>query len=197
MKVFSPTKANREAYASEMSRRLNIEVQPVDSAEEAVRGSDIVSSCTDSMAPTFEAAWLSPGQHVTMLGPMEISKEVLDRVDVNISQGSGGLNIDTKDTEKGIGHSPLAWVAGSKEERKRLPEKQEDFNFIVDFPTFGDLINDPSIGRTDDEQITFYHNMGNQGLQFSSVGGLVYEKALEAKVGRVVPTEWFLQDIRD
>jgi alanine dehydrogenase len=39
--------------------------------------------------------------------------------------------------------------------------------------------------------------MGNQGLQFSSVGGLVYEKALEAKVGRVLPTEWFLQDIRD
>jgi len=38
---------------------------------------------------------------------------------------------------------------------------------------------------------------GNQGLQFSSVGGLVYRKAVEARMGREIPTEWFLQDIRD
>ena len=192
VKVYS-----RETYASEMSRQLNIEIIPVNSAEEAVRGADIVSSCTDSMAPTFDAGWLSPGQHVTMLGPMEISNEVLAKCDVKISQGSGGLDLKGKGIEQGIGHSPMAWVAGSVDERKRLPAKQENFNFIVDFPDFGDLINDPSIGRTDDDQITFYHNMGNQGLQFSSVGGLVYEKALEAKVGRHMPTEWFLQDIRD
>ena len=197
VKVYSPTRANREAYASEMSRRLNIEIQAVDSAEEAVRGSDIVSSCSDSMTPTFEADWLEPGQHVTMLGPMEISNAVLERCDVKISQGSGGLDVEARNTEKGVGHSPMAWIAGSADERKRLPPKQEDFNFIVDFPDFADLIADPSIGRTDDEQITFYHNVGNQGLQFSSVGGLVYEKAREAGVGRQVPTDWFLQDIRD
>ncbi|MEC8623094.1 MAG: ornithine cyclodeaminase family protein, partial [Pseudomonadota bacterium] len=69
--------------------------------------------------------------------------------------------------------------------------------FAVDFPDFSDLLTDPSIGRTDDNQITYYHNIGNQGLQFSSVGGLVYEKAKEAGVGRQLPTEWFLQDIRD
>jgi alanine dehydrogenase len=103
-----------------------------------------------------------------------------------------------KDIEQGVGHSPLAWIAGSEEERKRLPPKQENTaGFAVDFPDFGDLIKDPSIGRTDDEQITFYHNVGNQGLQFSSVGGLVYEKARAAKLGREIPTEWFLQDIRD
>jgi alanine dehydrogenase len=197
VKVYSPTRANREAYASEMSRRLNIEVVPVDSAEEAIRGSDIVSSCSDSMSPTFDAAWLEPGQHVTMLGPMEISNEVLDRCDVKISQGSGGLDVVAKNTDKGVGHSPMAWIAGSADERTRLPPKQENFNFIVDFPDFSDLIADPSIGRTDDEQITFYHNVGNQGLQFSSVGGLVYEKAKAAGVGRPVPTDWFLQDIRD
>ena len=197
VKVYSPTKANREAYASEMSRRLNIEVRAVDTAAEAIRRSDIVSSCTNSMSPTFDADALEPGQHVTMLGPMEISKEVLKRCDVKISQGGAGLDLTGEGVEQGIGHSPMAWVAGSDEERRRLPPKQENFNFIVDFPDFGALINEPSLGRTDDDQITFYHNVGNQGLQFSSVGGLVYEKALEAKVGRQLPTEWFLQDIRD
>lgn len=198
VKVYSPTKANREAYAAEMSRRLNISVEPVDSAEEAVQGVDIVSSCTDSMSPTFDADWLSPGQHVTMLGPMEVSADSIDRFDVCISQGQSGLQASGKDVESGVGHSPVAWIAGTEEERARLPKKQENTTgFSVDFPDFGQLINDPSLGRTDDDQITYYHNIGNQGLQFSSVGGLVYEKAKEARIGREMPTEWFLQDIRD
>ena len=39
--------------------------------------------------------------------------------------------------------------------------------------------------------------MGNQGLQFAAVAGLVYRKAKAAGLGREIPTEWFLQDIRD
>jgi alanine dehydrogenase len=35
------------------------------------------------------------------------------------------------------------------------------------------------------------------GLQFSSVGGWVYQQAVKQKKGREIPTEWFLQDIRD
>ncbi len=44
------------------------------------------------MRPTFEAAWLEPGMHVTMLGPREVSEEVLARCDVKIVRvlpGSG------------------------------------------------------------------------------------------------------------
>jgi len=170
----------------------------VASAEEAVRGADIVSSCTDSMSPTFDADWLSPGQHVTMLGPMEVSEQVIARADVCISQGRSGLTVSGKGIEHGVGHSPMAWIAGTEEERGRLPPRQENTSgFAVDFADFGELLADPSIGRTDDEQITYYHNIGNQGLQFSSVGGLVYEKAKAAGKGRALPTEWFLQDIRD
>jgi alanine dehydrogenase len=36
-----------------------------------------------------------------------------------------------------------------------------------------------------------------QGMQFVTVGSLVYDLAKKAKLGREVPTEWFLQDIRD
>src|SRR5713226_6364634 len=37
IKVFSPTAANRKAFAAEMEKTLEIEVRPVDSAEEAVK----------------------------------------------------------------------------------------------------------------------------------------------------------------
>ena len=198
VKVYSPTKANREAYAKEMSLRLNIEVQPVDNPEEAVRGADIVSTCTDSMSPTLMADWLEPGQHVTMLGPMEISKEVIARADVCITQGRSGLTVTGEGIDHGVGHSPMAWIAGSEEERKRLPPKQGNTSgFAVDFPEFADFVAGRAEGRSDDDQITFYHNIGNQGLQFSSVGAVVYEKAKAAGKGREIPTEWFLQNIRD
>ena len=66
-----------------------------------------------------------------------------------------------------------------------------------DKPEFKDLITGKCEGRTTSNQITFYRNVGNQGLQFSSVGGLVYEKIIERNMGRDIPTDWLLQDIRD
>jgi alanine dehydrogenase len=197
-KIFSPTATNRERYAQEMSRKLNIEVVPVASAREAVRGVDILATCTDSMTPTFEADWLEPGMHVTMLGPRELSSTVLDRFDVRIRQGVGGVKMPETDRIKSeIGHSPLAYIAGTEEEMQRLPERTREGGFGGDYPDYCDLVTGKAKGRERDHQITFYHNMGNQGLQFSSVGALVYMKAKQAGLGREIPTEWLLQDIRD
>lgn len=197
-KVYSPTAANRERFAEEMAELLGIDVTPVDSARETVRGVDILATCTDSMSPTFDAEWLEPGMHVTMLGPREISQEVLDRCEVKIRQGAGGLRLTESDRVRGeIGHSPMAFIAGTAEEMERLPPKNTGEGFGGDYPDYCDLVTGRVAGRESDEQITFYHNMGNQGLQFSSVGGLVYRKAKAAGRGREIPTAWFLQDIRD
>jgi alanine dehydrogenase len=197
-KVFSPTRENRGRFAAEMSARLGIDVEPVDSAREAVRGADILSTCTDSMSPTFEAAWLEPGMHVTMLGPRELSRAALSRCDVKIRQGVGGIRLpESERIRSEIGHSPLAYIAGTAEEMKHLPPRTEEGGFGGDYPDYCDLVTGKAAGRTRDDQITFYHNMGNQGLQFSAVGGLVYRKAKAAGLGREIPTEWFLQDIRD
>ncbi|MDP2621433.1 MAG: ornithine cyclodeaminase family protein [Hyphomicrobiales bacterium] len=198
VKVYSPTRENREQYAREMSEKLAIEAIPVDSAREAVRGVDILSTCTDSMAPTFEADWLEPGMHVSMLGPAEISQAALSRFDVKVRQGAGGLKLEEGERVLSeIGHSPVAFVAGSAEEMKRLPPQTKSVGFGGDFPDYCDLVEGRAVGRENDRQITFYHNMGNQGLQFSAAGGLVYRKAKELGLGRSLPTEWFLQDIRD
>ena len=59
------------------------------------------------------------------------------------------------------------------------------------------MISGKAEGRTSPEQVTFYRNVGNQGLQFSAVGGLVYTIAKERGLGYEIPTDLFLQDIRD
>jgi hypothetical protein len=47
------------------------------------------------------------------------------------------------------------------------------------------------------DQITYSERGNLQGTQFHAVAGKVYELAKQAGLGREIPTEWFLQDIRD
>lgn len=209
-KIYSPTPANRELYAEEMSKKLKIEVRAVDSAREALRGADIVSSCTDAMQPVYDADWIEKGMHVTNLGRHEVPDAAMNKFDIVIRQGTAGLQMkQTERFQAERGHSPAAFIGGTTEEMQRLPPKNEQPGFggdspeFVDFgagsnkPDFADLVSGKCKGRTSREQITFYRNVGNQGLQFSSVGGWVYSQAVKLKKGREIPTDWFLQDIRD
>jgi alanine dehydrogenase len=209
-KVFSPTPAHREAFAADISQRLGIEVRPVDDPREAVRGADILSSCTDSMQPVYDADWIEKGMHVTNLGRREMPDEAIARFDVVLRQGTAGLQMrQTERFQAERGLSPAAFIGGTVEEMQRIPEKNPQPGFGGDSPEFtdrgqggnkpdfADLVSGRCKGRTSRDQITFYRNVGNQGLQFSSVGGFVYAQAVRARKGREIPTEWFLQDIRD
>ncbi len=209
-KVYSPNAAHREAFAAEMSERLKIEVRAVDSAREAVKGADILSSCTDSMQPVYDADWIEKGMHVTNLGRREIPDAAMAKFDLVVRQGTAGLQMkQTERFQAERGLSPAAFIGGTAEEMKRLPEKNPQPGFGGDSPEFtdrgkggdkpdfADLVTGKCKGRISRDQVTFYRNVGNQGLQFSSVGGFVHAQAVKAGRGRAIPTEWFLQDIRD
>jgi alanine dehydrogenase len=209
-KVYSPNVAHREAFAEEMSRRLNIEVRAVASAREAVRGADILSTCTDSMRPTYDAEWIEKGMHVTNLGRREVPDAAMDKFDVVVRQGTAGLQMrQTERFQAERGLSPAAFIGGSIEQMKIIPEKNKQPGFGGDSPEFmdrghggdkpdfADLVAGRCKGRVSRDQVTFYRNVGNQGLQFSSVGGWVYEQAKKSGKGRSIPTDWFLQNIRD
>ena len=200
VKVYSPTKANRETYAAEMSLKLGLEVEPMDNPRDVVRGVDIVSTCTDSMKPVIEPDWLEPGQHVTNLSHVESHPGIIERADVVIQQGQSTTYVSDDNegiVEMGRGASMVGFIAGSPEERKRLPESNPGFAKVRHFPSFTALARGDAPGRTSPDEITLYHNTGYQGLQFAAVGSVVYREARRRGMGRELPTEWFLQDIRD
>lgn len=198
VKVYSRSAANREKFAEEMSGQLNVSVIPIDSARDAVRGVDILATCTDSMNPIVEESWLEPGMHIVNIGPFDISREAAKRIDLIVHQGIEGWDIpESRSFMKGIGHSRGAYVAGTDEERKRLPVSSGKHASPSVYPIYADVITGKAAGRTGAQQITQYRPAGNWGVQFSSVGGLVYRKAKELGLGRSLPTEWFLQDIKN
>lgn len=60
-----------------------------------------------------------------------------------------------------------------------------------------DLLSDRAKGRASPRQITFSERGNIQGAQFFAVAGKAYELAKAKGLGREIPTEWFLQDVRN
>ena len=202
VKVYSPTPANREAFAAEMRRELEIEIEVLDNPRDVTRGVDIVSACTHTLVPFLEAGWLEPGQHLTTLGGNNWEADVDDRVDMIMTNGEGGMVPKDEELqlfEVGRGHSPGAYIVGSDEEIKRLPPPRatRPAGRKSRVWTFLDLISGKTPGRTSDTDITLHRAGGLQGLQFTAAGYAAYTRAKELGVGREIPTEWFLQDVRD
>jgi thiomorpholine-carboxylate dehydrogenase len=59
--VWSPTKEHAEQFANEIGGKAM-------SAEDAVRGADVVVTTTNSKTPVLEGSWLKPGCHVNAIG---------------------------------------------------------------------------------------------------------------------------------
>jgi len=198
MRVFSPTKKNREAFAAEMTTRLDIEVVPVDSPEKALRGADVVSLTTDSLVPVIKAEWLEPGMHINNVRNNEAGADVLARADIRARLGTSTLFADRSAPEVVTGSDGMfGFIAGTAEEKKKIPSSP---SFEIDNPDIGtvpDIMAGRWAGRTSDQQITFLNNQGTQGLQFAAVGGTAYNLAKAKGLGHSLPLEWFTQNIRD
>jgi len=179
-----------------MSAKLGLEVVAVNSPEEVVRDSDIVSTCTDSTRVVFDGPeWLKEGAHITCVRACEIGPKVVKRCDLSVKLGRN--TVETMDEGMIRLHGNVGYIAGQPEERKRIPNPTVD-NYKGDFfKYFMDLKAGKVPGRTNSKQITFFINAGTQGLQFAACAGKVYQLAKEKGMGKELPTEWFLQDIRD
>ncbi len=78
VRVFGRDAGRRARFAAEMSARLYIQVEPAASAEEAVRGADIIITATTAMRPVLEGAWIAPGMHINAIGANFPQKRELD-----------------------------------------------------------------------------------------------------------------------
>jgi ornithine cyclodeaminase/alanine dehydrogenase-like protein (mu-crystallin family) len=81
IRVWSRSEAKRSEFAKQTGARA------MATAEEAVRGADIVVTATSSKEPVIEAAWVAPGAHVNAMGSnradrRELPSELIARADL-------------------------------------------------------------------------------------------------------------------
>ncbi len=203
LQVFSPTKANREAFATEMAAKYDIETVVCDAPEQVYRGAHILAALTDSTVAVTDGDFIEPGTHVVVIGGSGApDAKTLEMIDRSLRFGNApqpwGL------PEFGHKRSRITYAAMDEETAKKClsPDGQRGGARPAVAPDrmvdLGDVISGAERGRTGEDQITYSERGNMQGAQFYAVAGQVYERALETGYKtNEIPTEWLLQDIRD
>jgi ornithine cyclodeaminase/alanine dehydrogenase-like protein (mu-crystallin family) len=199
LQVHSPTKANREAFGREMAAKYNIEVEVCERPEDVYKGADIVAALTDSAVPVLDGRLLEKGCHIVNIGGSgQPDAESLKRVDVYLRFGDAPA--PTGRPEFGVEDEFLGWEA-LPDQRKhgdgRRPRRAHGASTTGRRVSLAELVEGRAKGRTSDAEITYSERGNLQGAQFYAVAGKVYELARRAGLGREIPTEWFLQTIRN
>jgi len=197
LRVFSPTRAHRERFGAEMREQLGIEVEVLDEPREVYRDADVLASCTDSTTPVIRGAWLEPGMHVISIGGRP-DDEALGRFDRKLRLGTtpaplGRPELGTKDEYLGYIARPADPRWGRVKGGKRAP----NVTGRGDEVSLADVVHGREAGRTAREQVTYSERGNIQGAQFYAVAAVVFEAAKREGLGRELPTEWFLQDVRN
>lgn len=200
LQVFSPTKANRERFARDMADLYGIEAKACDKPDDIYKGADIVAALTDSVVPVLDSKLIEKGTHVVIVGGEgRPTKDLMQRIDVFFRFVSAPAPIGRPDIARDDEFiTYAAQPSGQSNFRTKRRDQRDHHSLLPErIVTLSDILAGQN-GRTARDQIT-YSKRGNhiQGNQFWAVAGKVYEAAKANKMGREIPTEWFLQDIRD
>jgi alanine dehydrogenase len=146
VRVWSPRRA--AAFAKEHG------VRAATSAEEAVRGADVVVTATTSPTPVLSGGWLAPGTHINAVGAprpdwRELDDEVLERSRVYVDSREAALK-----------ESGDVIAAGEI------------------FAEIGEVVSGAKPGRRSAEEITLFKSLG-LAVEDVATAELVYLKALD------------------
>jgi ornithine cyclodeaminase/alanine dehydrogenase-like protein (mu-crystallin family) len=120
VRVWSPRRA--DAFAEEHG------VRAAASAEEAVRGADVVVTATTSPTPVLLGEWLSPGTHINAVGAprpdwRELDDEVLRRAKVYVDSREAAMKESGDVIAAGEVFAEIGEVAAETKSGRRLEEE--------------------------------------------------------------------------
>jgi len=184
VRVFSPTQANREAFAREWSQKLGIPVTAVASPEAAVKGRDIVLCSTSSLDPVFFKRWIEPGMHLSTIKGHEIETDAVNACDLKA--------VHIHEDPVTIIRTHNVRIGEDKRPSGAHPPAEINTKAMAALP---DLILGRGPKRTDSRQISIFINDNGLGTQFAMCGAALYKKAVAEKAGRELPTDWFTEDV--
>lgn len=78
IRVWSPRASSREAFLETVELPDQVRIEVVETAEEAVRDAEIITTATSSPEPVVRADWISPGAHINAVGASTASTREID-----------------------------------------------------------------------------------------------------------------------
>lgn len=166
VKAYSRDVQRRTVFAQEMTEELAADVEPVESAEDAAEGVDIIVTATTARDPVLEGRWLRPGVHINAVGSnwatrRELDGEAVARADHIVVDDLDQARVEAGDLIAPADEGALDW--------SRLTE-------------LGAVVAGRAPGRRSADEITLFES---QGIALEDVAAmkLAYDRAREEGLG--------------
>src|SRR5712692_10456225 len=156
--------ASRHFAHAEQLAATDTRARAVGTAEEAVRGADVVCLCTNAGEPVISLDWLTPGMHVTSVGYRPPGGELDPRVIEH-----GRLFVETR-----LAFEPPP--AGCGELAGLDPSVGTEL---------GEVLLGRGLGRQSKDELTVYKAMGH-ACEDMAAASIVYHRAKQEDAGRSV-----------
>lgn len=165
--VYGRDAERRNAFAAQLSQETGAEVVPVEKPEEAAKGLDIVTTATSAKEPVLFGEWVSPGQHLNLIGSNFLAKT---ETDVEVFRRTQVVSVDSKEQAK--------LEAGDFVEPIKAGVLQ-----WADVYDFAPLLVGRYPGRESPEDVTLFKSLG-LGIEDIALAVKVVESAKQQGLGR-------------
>jgi len=166
-KIYSIDPIERqEAFAKQMSEKLNIPVNVATSNKEAVEDADIILTATWSKTPTFSGDWIKPGTHINGIGSYTPEMQEVDVATVKKAK----VVVDSFE------------ASFSEAGDLMIPLENGDITKEHIYAELGDLVIGKKPGRTSEDEITFFKSVG-MAIQDASAAKHAYLAAKDRDIG--------------
>ena len=166
IRVWSPTPEHQDTFVEEMTSATKARLVGADSAEEAVRGADVIVLATSSSEPVVESEWVKAGAHVISVGACRPDQREMDPALVR----RGRLFVDSR----------AAALVESGDVVMGMREGQLNPSHIVG--ELGELAAGTVEGRRSPREVTIFKSLG-LAIEDIMAAELVYRRAVEQGVG--------------
>lgn len=155
-----------KSFITEMSSKLNLEIEKTDSPDDMAAESDIICTATSSATPLFDGNKVKPGTHINGIG----------------SHTPGARELDTAIVKKSkfIADSYEACLKESGDIMIPIDEGAVDKSHM--FAELGEIVTGKKPARENDNEITLFNSNG-LAIQDVATAKLVYDKAKSAGIG--------------
>lgn len=171
VRCYSRTEERRNGFAKEMSEKFKLEVTPVTTGEDCVKGVDVVITITNSSTPVLQGDWLEPGMHLNAVGATSsVYRREIDEVAV---KRAGTVVVEDLDQVKSeAGELIHAVQRGLLRWSKVLELRQ--------------VVSGKAAGRQSADEITLFKSLG---VASEDMAGAAYalQKAREQGIGIELP----------
>jgi len=168
--VYGRDPTRRAEFCEQMSEKISVKLEPVESAHDAVADADVVCTMTSSSTPVFDGAWLRKGTHVNAAGSnranaQEIDVEIVARAAIVAVEDVAQAQVESGDLRSAADSGRWNWDS------------------VVTLP---DIVAGKVPARTSDDQITLFESLGI-GLWDLAAASHVFDRCVAEGRGTRLP----------